>query len=67
MFVVIFPEHYSEAMRWGVLSLFVLIQFCLYFIWFGSITLTEKVHAFIRRNKGVKQSCSASDLKMKLL
>jgi len=60
MFVVIFPEHYSEAMRWGVLSLFVLIQFCLYFIWFGSITLTEKVHAFIRRNKGVNVIATTS-------
>jgi hypothetical protein len=60
MFVVKFPEHYNEAKRWGVLSLFILIQLIMSFLWLGSVTLMEKINRLLSREKGAEQSCTVS-------
>lgn len=58
MFVVKFPEHYNEAKRWGVLSLFILIQLIMSFLWLGSVTLMEKINRLLSRKKEASQGFS---------
>ena len=59
MFVIEFPEHYTLAMRLGVLFLLFLVQLLGYLIWFGGIKMKHKKR-ILRRQKEAGNDDSVS-------
>ena len=62
MFIVEFPEHYTQAMRLGVVFLLFLVESLGYLIWFGGIKMDNKKR-LLSRQKKMRSGNSESETK----